>query len=93
MATFDCEAARRRAHGVAAEGVALLANAINACANPDVGYRYDGAAQRRFRAIVADLVDLIEAGGIAATPLGAARGDEAFRRFLADVTSGGDGNA
>ena len=93
MATFNCNITRRRAHRVAAEGVALLANAINACANPDVGYRYDGAAQRRFRAIVADLVDLIEVGGIAATRFGAARDDKAFQRFLSDVTRGGDGNA
>jgi len=88
MAAFNSDAARRRAHCVAAEGVALLANAINACHNPDVGYRYDGAAQRRFRAIVADLADLIESGGIAATRIGAARADEAYQRFLSDVARG-----
>ncbi len=71
----------------AAQGVALLAHAINACNRDDATYRYSKEQQRKFARIVRELVELVEFGEIVA--FGSARAptasehDRGFQRFMA----------
>lgn len=87
MADRDHSDVREQAHQIVAGGVAMLAHAFNACDNPDIPYRYDAQSRRRFIEIVGELRELVDAGRIIASPLGIARQDAAFQRFLSEVTT------
>jgi hypothetical protein len=78
---------RAYAHQHAAQGVALLAHAVNACKRPDACYRYGVREQRRFLRIARELFALIEEGEIVPIAPQCAPTDaehnQAFQRFIA----------
>jgi hypothetical protein len=83
------ESHRHRAHRVAAYGVGLLANALNACdaPNSETPYRYAPEARREFMRLVGEIRELVETGRILANPIGVARNDVRFQKFLAVAMS------
>lgn len=77
--------ARDYARESAAQGVALIAHALNACDNPATPYKFAASARRKFERIVFELVQLIDTGRIVPNPIGAARVDHEFQAFMRDA--------
>lgn len=59
---------RLQAHKLAAEGVALIARALNHCSRQEEQYRYTEAVQARFFDLGAEVARLVEHGDIEVNP-------------------------
>jgi len=77
--------ARNEARKHTQEGVGRLAHALNACDNPDATYRYGKAEQARFKALVMEIIEIVETGKIELAPNAEARSDKDFQRFMREL--------
>lgn len=74
--------ARNEARKYATDAVAGLAHALNACDRPDAHYRYGNAEQARFKALVIEIIEIVETGKIELAPNAKARLDKDFQCFM-----------
>jgi hypothetical protein len=74
--------ARNEARKYASNGVASLAHALNTCGETDAYYRYGNAEQARFKALVVEIIEIVETGKIELAPNAKARLDKDFQCFM-----------
>lgn len=75
------EKPRAYARRIAEQGVGLLAHALNACAMPERTYRYDDTTQDRFRALMFEVVQIVDTDKIIERRSAAAQADIGLQRI------------
>ncbi len=83
------DASRDEARGLARDGLAAMARALNHCGRPELAYRYTSEVQSRFEALAVELVHLVEFGEVESNPAHrghlqavAARTDETLQALI-----------
>lgn len=78
--------ARQYAEHHIAQGVAMLAQALNAGYDEKMSYRYGDVEQERLKSIVFELIDIVEHGKVELLAGKNAKQDKSFQGFMKKVT-------